>query len=56
MGAWRYLRTRFCGDLFGKWPFAGISRPESSSPATGSANAHKKEQERLITEAIGHVS
>jgi 2-oxoglutarate dehydrogenase E1 component len=56
MGAWPYLRSRFCaGDVFGKRPFAGVTRPDSSSPATGSANAHKKEQERLLTEAFGHV-
>ncbi|NUN97204.1 MAG: 2-oxoglutarate dehydrogenase E1 component [Candidatus Omnitrophica bacterium] len=52
MGAWRYLRARFGAELFGKNPFSGISRPISASPATGSANSHKREQRKLIEAAF----
>jgi len=52
MGAWPYIRTRFCGDLFGRFPFGGIYRPESASPATGSAASHRLEQKRLLDQAF----
>jgi 2-oxoglutarate dehydrogenase E1 component len=42
MGAWYDFRVRFGDRLFGRWPFDGISRPASASPATGSAKAHKR--------------
>jgi 2-oxoglutarate dehydrogenase E1 component len=51
MGAWRYLRSRFGNQLLGR-PFGVVTRPASASPATGSSGAHKKEQEKLITEAF----
>jgi 2-oxoglutarate dehydrogenase E1 component len=51
MGALHYFRVRFCNRLLGR-PFATISRPASASPATGSHNAHKKEQERIIAAAF----
>lgn len=53
MGAWRYLRARFGCDLFGEHPLIGVSRPESASPATGSANSHKREQKRVLEAAFG---
>lgn len=53
MGAWYEFRVRFGDRLFGRWPFAGISRPASASPACGSANAHKREQAALIAQAFG---
>jgi 2-oxoglutarate dehydrogenase E1 component len=52
MGAWRYLRVNFGDQLFGKFPFSGISREASASPATGSAIYHKKEQERILEDAL----
>ena len=52
MGAWVFLHMRLGDKLFGKHPFHGISRPESASPATGSHNAHKLEQDRLMEEAF----
>jgi 2-oxoglutarate dehydrogenase E1 component len=52
MGAWRYLRIRFGENLFDRFPFSGISRPASASPATGSSNSHKQEQAKLLTEAF----
>ncbi|MGO8766650.1 MAG: 2-oxoglutarate dehydrogenase E1 component [Limisphaerales bacterium] len=53
MGAWRFLHEKFGKHLFSRWPFAVVSRPESASPATGSAGAHKMEQQRLIRRAFG---
>jgi len=52
MGAWRYLRVQFGEKLFDSFPFSGIYRPASASPATGSAGSHKKEQEQIIEEAV----
>ena len=53
MGAWRYLHEKFGKHLFGRLPFAPISRHESASPATGSSGAHKLEQQQLIERAFG---
>ncbi len=55
MGAWPYLRMRFCGDLFGEYPFRGVCRPESASPATGSAASHRLEQQRLLDRAFARA-
>jgi 2-oxoglutarate dehydrogenase E1 component len=55
MGAWRYLHEKFGKHLFGRLPFAPISRHESASPATGSSGAHKLEQQLLIERAFGHT-
>ena len=52
MGAWRYLRVALGETLFGKYPFSGLSRPESASPATGSSASHKMEQDLLIEQAF----
>jgi len=52
MGAWPFLKFRFGDKLLGRFPLKGISRPPSSSPATGSHSSHKKEQERLIAAAF----
>ena len=53
MGAWRYVHDRFGAILRGHLPLRPISRPESASPATGSAGAHKLEQDHLIERAFG---
>jgi 2-oxoglutarate dehydrogenase E1 component len=52
MGAWPFLKLQFGDRLLGRFSFKGISRPASASPATGSHNSHKKEQERLIAAAF----
>ena len=52
MGAWRYLRVEFGFELFEKHPFSGVTRPASASPATGSANCHKREQAKLLDRAF----
>ena len=52
MGAWSFLLLRLSRQLFGRWPLECVTRPESASPATGSAAAHKKEQAELIAKAL----
>jgi 2-oxoglutarate dehydrogenase E1 component len=52
MCAWPFLKLQFGDTLLGRLPFKGISRPASSSPATGSHSSHKKEQEKLIAAAF----
>jgi 2-oxoglutarate dehydrogenase E1 component len=56
MGAWRYMRVNFGERLFGKYPFSGVYREASASPATGSTLHHKKEQEALLAEAFGQAA
>ncbi|QDU62982.1 2-oxoglutarate dehydrogenase E1 component [Planctomycetes bacterium Pan216] len=51
MGAWRYMRVKLGKSLFGR-RFSGVTRPKSSSPATGSASSHRLEQEKLMNEAF----
>ena len=53
MGAWIYMRIQFGETLFGRWPFAGVSRPPSAAPATGSHRRHKQEQVEIISRAFG---
>ncbi|MEQ8763005.1 MAG: 2-oxoglutarate dehydrogenase E1 component [Planctomycetota bacterium] len=53
MGASRYLKVRFGDRLLNRFPMAHVTRPESASPATGSASAHRMEQERLLDQAFG---
>jgi 2-oxoglutarate dehydrogenase E1 component len=52
MGAWWFLKLRFGNALLGRFPFSGIYRPASASPATGSHSSHKKEQSKLIAAAF----
>jgi 2-oxoglutarate dehydrogenase E1 component len=51
MGAWSYLRTPWGGEALGR-PFYGVTRPASASPATGSGNSHKIEQDDLLEAAF----
>jgi 2-oxoglutarate dehydrogenase E1 component len=53
MGAWFYMRIHFGENLLGRFPFAGISRAPSASPATGSHRRHKQEQAEIISRAFG---
>src|SRR5439155_22331960 len=53
MGAWIFLRIQFGESLFGRFPFAGLTRPASASPATGSHRRHKQEQAEIIARAFG---
>jgi 2-oxoglutarate dehydrogenase E1 component len=52
MGAQNYMRLRFGESVYDRFPFLTISRPESSSPATGSSASHKIEQQGLIEQAF----
>jgi 2-oxoglutarate dehydrogenase E1 component len=52
MGAWPYLLVRFGRKLFDSFPFSGISRPASSTPATGSHRRHKQEQKEIVERAF----
>lgn len=52
MGAWRHMRIHFGQQILNRLPFSGIYRPASASPATGSPSSHKKEQERLLSQAF----
>ena len=52
MGAWCYLNLKFQGELFDGHPFSVVCRQRSASPATGSARAHKEEQEEIVTRAL----
>jgi 2-oxoglutarate dehydrogenase E1 component len=52
MGAYTFIYLKY-GDLLSRdWRFDKIGRPESATPATGSAASHKLEQKRLIEEAF----
>ena len=51
MGAWRFLRVHWLGELLGH-AFSGVTREASASPATGSGNSHKLEQAKLLREAF----
>jgi 2-oxoglutarate dehydrogenase E1 component len=51
MGAWYYLRARYSLRRI-----SCVSRPESASPATGSAGAHRVEQQLLIDQAFGDAA
>jgi 2-oxoglutarate dehydrogenase E1 component len=52
MGPWVYLRILFGDSLFGRFPFSGITRPASASPAAGSHRRHKQEQAEIISHAF----
>ncbi|MGE3310253.1 MAG: 2-oxoglutarate dehydrogenase E1 component [Limisphaerales bacterium] len=53
MGALRFIKIEFFDRLLGRFPLSYVSRPASASPATGSGNAHKKEQAALLNQAFG---
>ena len=52
MGALSYLRIQASKSVLDRFPFSVVSRPESSSPATGSATAHEIEQRKLVERAF----
>ncbi|MEZ4631691.1 MAG: 2-oxoglutarate dehydrogenase E1 component [Deinococcales bacterium] len=54
MGAYFYLRVKFPEGILGR-KLKQVTRPESASPATGSGNSHKIEQQRLLTEAFDGI-
>ncbi len=54
MGAWTSLLVEFGKTLLGRFPFSGITRAPSASPATGSHRRHKQEQAEIIARAFGN--
>jgi 2-oxoglutarate dehydrogenase E1 component len=52
MGAWRYMFVNHGERLLGKFPFSGITRPASATPATGSHTSHEREQEEIMERAF----
>jgi 2-oxoglutarate dehydrogenase E1 component len=54
MGAWRFLRSKWLTEAFGR-PFHGVTRPGSASSATGSGSSHKIEQQELLKDAFERV-
>jgi len=52
MGAWGYLRLRFGSEMAGR-DLQVVARAPSASPATGSASAHRLEQQQVIDRALG---
>jgi 2-oxoglutarate dehydrogenase E1 component len=53
MGAWPFLKMKFCHRLFDRLTLQVACRRASASPATGSKAAHGIEQEQVIAEAFG---
>lgn len=53
MGAWSSLFHWFAEVLPDGRPLRYAGRPEAASPATGSHQKHKQEQDALIAEALG---
>lgn len=50
MGGWFYIRINLGESI--KRKILHVTRPESASPATGSGNSHKVEQEELLEQAF----
>ncbi len=53
MGAWPFIKAKFCYRLFDRLHLHVACRKPSASPATGSRAAHQIEQEQLLSEAFG---
>ncbi len=47
MSAWLTLKMKFGDRLFGRFPLTDVARPESATPATGSACCYRLEQKEL---------
>lgn len=52
MGAWPYIESRIREITPAQATISYIGRTHRSSPAEGDPNAHKKEQERIVTETL----
>jgi 2-oxoglutarate dehydrogenase E1 component len=53
MGAWNFLLQRLNEDMYKGQSLCYAGRPESASPAVGSAKISNKQQEELIRKAFG---
>ncbi|HYU53111.1 MAG TPA: 2-oxoglutarate dehydrogenase E1 component [Gemmatimonadaceae bacterium] len=54
-GAWSYVSPRLRMSTGNALPTRYVGRPDRASPAEGYAEAHKKEQERIVTEVNAPV-
>jgi 2-oxoglutarate dehydrogenase complex dehydrogenase (E1) component-like enzyme len=57
MGAWTFVRPRLEALVDERW--AGprfVGRPASASPATGSSESHKFEQDQIMEEAFAELA
>ncbi len=54
MGAWQFVKLHWGDDIATRHPLQRISRAESASPSTGSARAHKLEEQELLNAAFGN--
>ncbi len=52
MGAWHHIWCTHGPRVLGRYPLSAVTRPESASPATGSAASHKLEQRELLDRAF----
>ncbi|MGE3620780.1 MAG: 2-oxoglutarate dehydrogenase E1 component, partial [Acidimicrobiia bacterium] len=52
MGAWNFVKGRLYERFDATHSIRRISRPESGSPATGSATIHAQEQAALLAAAL----
>lgn len=52
MGAWRFMRGKLVAQFGRDFPIYYIGRPESASPAEGSADLHAKAQSAIIRAAF----
>src|SRR5690606_26977126 len=52
MGAWRALQPRLAALVRDRARLSYIGRPERASPAEGFANAHEREQRRIVEAAL----
>ncbi len=52
MGAWNFLHSRLLEIISNKIELKYVGRPESASPAVGSARISQQQQEQLIKEAF----
>jgi 2-oxoglutarate dehydrogenase E1 component len=52
MGAWTFVDLHLSPLLRGRCQVGCVARPESASPAAGSATRHRLEQEALVQQAI----
>ncbi len=48
MGGWPFMTRYHMNNLLGRHPMSVIARPESASPAVGSAKAHAQEQNIIV--------
>ena len=52
-GAWYFINAHIPALIEHRLPLRYVTRPSSASPATGSKEAHKIEQKRLVDQAFG---